>query len=128
MEQGIEFGNFVIWIDKPREEVLGRVNQFMMKVYGRILESSFYPRTYIGDSTETGALRATKSDGSTGDVLFVFIDDEETTWPDGKRGAGVFRYLRTLTSSNGNDRRERRQEPTSTHERESEKLHVRFSI
>jgi len=49
---------------------------------------------------------AAKSDGITGDELLAFINNEETTRPDGKRGAGLFRYLRTLTSSNGDDRRE----------------------
>ncbi|MDE3100557.1 MAG: SAM-dependent DNA methyltransferase [Verrucomicrobiota bacterium] len=49
---------------------------------------------------------AAKSDGITGDELLAFINNEETTRPDGKRGAGLFRYLRTLTSSNGDDRRD----------------------
>ena len=49
---------------------------------------------------------AARSDGITGDELLAFINNEETTRPDGKRGAGLFRYLRTLTSSNGDDRRE----------------------
>jgi hypothetical protein len=49
---------------------------------------------------------AAKSDGITGDELIAFINNEETTRPDGKKGAGLFRYLRTLTSSNGDDRRE----------------------
>jgi type I restriction enzyme M protein len=49
---------------------------------------------------------ATQSDGITGDELLAFINNEETTRPDGKRAAGLFRYLRTLTSSNGDDRRE----------------------
>jgi type I restriction enzyme M protein len=43
---------------------------------------------------------AAKSDGITGDELLAFINDEETTLPNGKKGAGLFRYLRTLTSSN----------------------------
>ena len=47
-----------------------------------------------------------QSDGITGDELLAFINNEETTRPDGKKGAGLFRYLRTLTSSNGDDRRE----------------------
>ena len=38
--------------------------------------------------------------------MLAFINNEETTRPDGKRGAGLFRYLRTLTSSNGDDRRD----------------------
>src|ERR1035438_5664027 len=49
---------------------------------------------------------ATKSDGITGDELLAFINNEETTLPNGKKGAGLFRYLRTLTSSNGDDRRD----------------------
>ncbi len=49
---------------------------------------------------------AAKSDGITGDELLAFINNEETTRPDGKRGAGLFRYLRILTSSNGDDRRD----------------------
>ncbi len=55
---------------------------------------------------------AAKSDGITGDELLAFINNEETAlpqWPskgNGKKGAGLFRYLRTLTSSNGDDRRE----------------------
>ncbi len=49
---------------------------------------------------------AAKSDSITGDELLAFINNEETMRPDGKRGAGLFRYLRTLTSSNGDDRRD----------------------
>ena len=49
---------------------------------------------------------AAKPDGITGDELLAFINNEETTLPNGKKGAGLFRYLRTLTSSNGDDRRD----------------------
>lgn len=49
---------------------------------------------------------AAKSDGITGDELLAFINNEETTLPGGKKGPGLFRYLRTLTSSNGDDRRD----------------------
>lgn len=49
---------------------------------------------------------AAQTDGITGDELLAFINNEETTRPDGTQGAGLFRYLRTLTSSNGDDRRE----------------------
>ena len=41
---------------------------------------------------------AAKSDGITGDELLAFINQEECTLPNGKKGAG-FRYLRTLISS-----------------------------
>lgn len=45
-------------------------------------------------------------DGITGDELLAFINSEETTRPDGTRGAGLFAYLRKLTSSNGDNRRD----------------------
>jgi len=49
---------------------------------------------------------AAKSDGITGDELLAFINSEESSLPNGKKGPGLFRYLRTLTSSNGDDRRD----------------------
>jgi type I restriction enzyme M protein len=49
---------------------------------------------------------AAQSDGVTGDELLAFINNEEAALPGGKKGAGLFRYLRTLTSSNGDDRRD----------------------
>lgn len=49
---------------------------------------------------------AAKSDGIAGDELLTFINQEECTRPDGKRGAGLFAYLRKLTNSNGDDKRE----------------------
>jgi type I restriction enzyme M protein len=49
---------------------------------------------------------AAKSDGITGDELLAFINNEEATLPNGKKGAGLFYYLRNLTSSNGDDRRD----------------------
>jgi type I restriction enzyme M protein len=49
---------------------------------------------------------AAKPDGITGDELLAFINQEECSLPNGKRGAGLFRYLRALTSSNGDDRRD----------------------
>jgi type I restriction enzyme M protein len=44
--------------------------------------------------------------GITGDELLSFINQDETTLPNGKRGAGLFAYLRSLTSSNGDNRRD----------------------
>jgi len=49
---------------------------------------------------------AAKAEGITGDELLGFISNEEVVRPDGKEGAGLFRYLRTLSSSNGDDRRD----------------------
>lgn len=49
---------------------------------------------------------AARSDGITGDELLAFINQEECTRPDGSKGPGLFSYLRGLTGSNGDDRRE----------------------
>lgn len=55
---------------------------------------------------------AAKSDGLTGDELLAFINQDETALPQGpndsknRRGPGLFAYLRTLTSSNGDNRRD----------------------
>jgi type I restriction enzyme M protein len=49
---------------------------------------------------------AAKAGGITGDELLAFINQEECTRPDGKKGQGLFAYLRSLTSSNGDDRRD----------------------
>jgi len=44
--------------------------------------------------------------GVTGDELLAFINQDETRLPNGKRGPGLFAYLRALTSANGDDRRD----------------------
>jgi type I restriction enzyme M protein len=49
---------------------------------------------------------AANPQGVTGDQLLAFINQDECTLPDGKRGQGLFAYLRQLTSSNGDDRRD----------------------
>jgi len=49
---------------------------------------------------------AANPQGITGDELLAFINQDECTRPDGKRGPGLFAYLRGLTSSNGDDRRD----------------------
>lgn len=48
---------------------------------------------------------AANPQGVTGEELLAFINQDECTRPDGKRGPGLFAYLRGLTSSNGDDRR-----------------------
>src|SRR5438094_4859488 len=48
---------------------------------------------------------AANPQGVTGDELLSFINQDECRRPDGKRGPGLFAYLRGLTSSNGDDRR-----------------------
>jgi type I restriction enzyme M protein len=42
----------------------------------------------------------------TGDELLAFINQDETIRPDGSRGPGLFAYLRALSSSNGDNRRD----------------------
>jgi type I restriction enzyme M protein len=48
---------------------------------------------------------AAKADGITGPELIAFINQDEAIRPDGKRGVGLFAYLRSLESTNG-DRRD----------------------
>jgi type I restriction enzyme M protein len=49
---------------------------------------------------------AANPQGLTGDELLAFINQDEARGPDGKRGAGLFAYLRRLTSNNGDNRRD----------------------
>ena len=49
---------------------------------------------------------ATKPDGITGDELISFVNNEEARLPDGKKGPGLFAYLRSLQGSSGGDRRD----------------------
>lgn len=42
----------------------------------------------------------------TGEELIAFINNDEAIRPDGKRGAGLFAYLRGLQGANGGDRRD----------------------
>jgi type I restriction enzyme M protein len=48
---------------------------------------------------------ADKPEGMTGPELIAFINQEEAVRPDGKKSAGLFAYLRSLQSTNG-DRRD----------------------
>jgi len=49
---------------------------------------------------------AAQADGVTGDELLAFINQDEVRRPDGKKGPGLFKYLRGLKSSNGDARRD----------------------
>jgi type I restriction enzyme M protein len=49
---------------------------------------------------------AANPEGLTGDALLAFINQEEATLPNGRKGTGLFHYLRQLTSSNGDNRRD----------------------
>jgi type I restriction enzyme M protein len=48
---------------------------------------------------------AAKAEGITGPELIAFVNQDDAVRPDGKRGAGLFAYLRSLESMNG-DRRD----------------------
>ena len=49
---------------------------------------------------------AANAQGLTGDALIQWVNQDEAKGPDGKRGPGLFAYLRSLTSSNGDNRRD----------------------
>lgn len=49
---------------------------------------------------------AADSQGITGDELLSFINADEAVRADGKKGPGLFAYLRSLSSSNGDNRRD----------------------
>jgi len=49
---------------------------------------------------------AANQQGITGDELLAFINQDEAIRPDGTRGPGLFAYLRSLSSSNGDNRRD----------------------
>jgi type I restriction enzyme M protein len=49
---------------------------------------------------------AANPQGLTGDELLSFVNQEETHLPNGKKGPGLFAYLRTLSSANGDNRRD----------------------
>jgi type I restriction enzyme M protein len=49
---------------------------------------------------------ASNRQGMTGDALLSFINQDEAVRPDGERGPGLLAYMRSLTSSNGDNRRQ----------------------
>jgi type I restriction enzyme M protein len=49
---------------------------------------------------------AEKSDGITGDDLIAFVNQDEAVRPDGTKGKGLFKYLKSLQGENGGDRRD----------------------
>jgi type I restriction enzyme M protein len=49
---------------------------------------------------------AAAEDGITGDPLIAFVNQDEAERPDGKRGMGLFKYLRSLQGDDGGDRRD----------------------
>jgi type I restriction enzyme M protein len=49
---------------------------------------------------------AAPENGITGDDLIAFVNQDETTRPDGRRGSGLFAYLRSLQGDDRGDRRD----------------------
>jgi type I restriction enzyme M protein len=49
---------------------------------------------------------AARAEGITGDELISFVNNEEAVLPGGKKGPGLFAYLRSLQGANGGDRRD----------------------
>jgi type I restriction enzyme M protein len=49
---------------------------------------------------------AAKEGGITGSELIAFVNNDEAVRPNGKRGPGLFAYLRSLHGANGGDRRD----------------------
>ncbi len=49
---------------------------------------------------------AEKSEGITGDDLIAFVNQDEAIRPDGTKGEGLFKYLKSLQGENGGDRRD----------------------
>ncbi len=49
---------------------------------------------------------AAKAEGMTGDELLAFINQDEAVRPDGKRGPGLFSYLKSLQGTQTHDRRD----------------------
>jgi type I restriction enzyme M protein len=49
---------------------------------------------------------AAKAEGITGDELISFVNNDEAVLPGGKKGPGLFAYLRSLQGANGGDRRD----------------------
>jgi type I restriction enzyme M protein len=49
---------------------------------------------------------AARHDGVTGQELLAFINQDEATRSDGKKGPGLFAYLRSLSGTEGKERRE----------------------
>ena len=54
-----------------------------------------------------GVIGLPREDGITGAELLAFINQDETTLPDGRRGPGLLAYLRALQGGDGSARRRR---------------------
>ncbi len=85
---------FLKFLD-DKEQVWEAEAKVAGKSYRRLIEPPYRWRDW-----------AVKEDGITGEDLISFINNQEVTRPDGKRGLGLFAHLRKLQGSNGGDRRD----------------------
>lgn len=85
---------FLKFLD-DKEQVWEAESKVAGKTYKRLIDSPYRWRDW-----------AAKDDGITGEELIAFITNAEATRPDGKRGPGLFPYLRKLQGGNAGDRRD----------------------
>ena len=85
---------FLKFLD-DKEQVWEAEAKVAGKSYKRLVESPYRWRDW-----------AEKEDGITGEELISFISNEEAARPDGRRGLGLFPYLRKLHGKGGGDRRD----------------------
>ena len=71
-----------------------------------------------------GAIGLPKPKSITGDELIAFINNEEAVLPCGKKGSGLFAYLRRLQSANGGDRRDVINKISDIHFTSSDEIHT----
>jgi type I restriction-modification system DNA methylase subunit len=81
------------------------------KKFKAAIESPYRWRDWAAKADGPSSVAVLRRVDITSDELLAFINNEETTLPSPggappKRGAGLFRYLHTRTSSNGDDRRD----------------------
>lgn len=78
---------------------LEQIRETDMKLAGKRFRPAIEPPYRWRDWAE-------KPDGITGDELIKFVNNDEAIGPDGKKGSGLFAYLRSLQGANGGDRRD----------------------
>lgn len=87
----IMFLKFLDDLEQQREEEAALSG----KKFKAAIEAPYRWRDWAGDPQ-----------GITGDELLSFINSDEAVREDGKKGPGLFAYLRSLSSSNGDNRRD----------------------
>jgi type I restriction enzyme M protein len=87
----IMFLKFLDDLERQREEEIA----LSSKKFKAAIEAPYRWRDWAADPQ-----------GITGDELLSFINADEAVRADGKKGPGLFAYLRSLSSSNGDNRRD----------------------